>query len=267
MKSRAILLTSLLLGIFLGLTTYRHTRVPQQSIAATKPSPVSVSAERRNYPYSLVPFGVQSAEELKQAMLRDAGLAEHYRGFDFSNATFVVLDHDDCGYVSFRKAGEISWTRKCVKLYRGEKILTDAHYLVRAACGNQIAYRPQAPTAPVDVAVLGPDAPPVTPGGATPNRLVAAVTPPAVGGGTAPAPASPVSPVTPSAPVAPAAPGSPTVPVLIPPYGGGTCCRPPVHRQPTGPSSPPVGVPESDYAGMLILSGILIVAALYAKHR
>jgi|SRR5277367_6357380 len=276
---KTLLFVALLSGILLGVRLHGGKPAPGVRSAAAvnvEPSPVTTAHDRINYPYSLIPYGVQTLDELKRALADDPVLAAHYRDFDFDNANFVVMDHDSCAYVSFRRAGKISWTQKCIPIHRGEAVLTDARYMVRALCGNQISYRPQAPASPVDIDQLGPPAPIAVPA-ATPGDGLRAGPP--VTPGVAPVPAPlPVTPFpgvpSPGTPPVTVAGGPPTPPILIPPYGGVTCCKPytpPPHPPkppgPPGPPGPPVNVPEGDYSGMLVLTAVLIVAAFYAKHR
>jgi len=210
-------------------------------------------------------------EDLQKAMAGNAEIARHFQAFDFRHAKFVVLDKDACAYVSFRKAGKIRWTQRCVMLHRGELILTDGFIMIRALCGNQVSYRPQAPSAPVDISGLGPASPIPNPD-ALPGEIApeAAAQPP--GGGQQPVGGLPVAPSPGTPPVI--AGGPPTVPIVIPPHGGGGCCvptspphHPPGPPKPPGPPGPPVPVPEGSDAAMFLLTGAVIALGLYAKYR
>ena len=125
------------------VTTTRH-------ITGGRGYTVPIDAEQRDkigYPFSLVPGGVGSPEELKQRVAHDGALAEHYRGFRYATSRMVRLEADREAYVSYRKEEGIFWTRKKVLLRKGELLLTDGHMVVRSRCGNQVCETPQAPVA------------------------------------------------------------------------------------------------------------------------
>lgn len=114
------------------------------------------------YPYSVIPGGVYSAAELRQAIKNDPALSEHYAGFDTKNARLVRLTEDHYGYVSYRLKNQIFWTHRRLKLPKGELLLSDGSKYVRCRCGNRISEKAQLKIAPVEPleAILLP--PPMT---------------------------------------------------------------------------------------------------------
>jgi hypothetical protein len=98
------------------------------------------------YLYSVVPGGVYSVQELKDARIRDQVVAAHYSGFDLGHLRTTRLDHAKTAYVSYRLGNEIFWTRKKLHLAKGELIITDGARRVRARCGNMVSDKPQPQT-------------------------------------------------------------------------------------------------------------------------
>lgn len=99
----------------------------------------SIRGRRTVYPYSVVPGGVQSPEELKQAIDHDRLVAQHYEGFDYKRARVVEVQEPRLVYLSYRMHDRIYWTSKQVRLHRGEKLISDGHLTARARCGNQVS--------------------------------------------------------------------------------------------------------------------------------
>jgi hypothetical protein len=100
------------------------------------------------YPYSVVPGGVRSADELREIATHDPVVAKHYAGFDYTRAHVIEVDHPRLVYVSYRKGGQIHWTGKQASLHKGEKLLTDGRITARTRCGNQVSVLPQTDTSP-----------------------------------------------------------------------------------------------------------------------
>lgn len=103
---------------------------------------------RAVYPDSVVPGGVLSAAELRQATDHDPVVASHYAGFDYARAHTVRLKTAALMYVSYRKDGHVYWTRKPHLIPVGEKVITDGKKTARARCANQLSEKPHAATAP-----------------------------------------------------------------------------------------------------------------------
>jgi len=124
------------------------------SPAAAGPAIASVAAPaqlapapRRVYPYSIVPGGVASREELAQAVRTDKVVADHYAGFDVDKARPVTVSKPRAVYVSYRKGDKVYWTRKKLMLAEGEILLTDGRNELRTRCANRISDTPMLPVA------------------------------------------------------------------------------------------------------------------------
>jgi hypothetical protein len=113
---------------------------PQQSLAAGFESPA-----RANYAYSVVPHGVYSAGEVREAMRRDSIVNAHYSGLNPSAFKTVSTREPASYYVSFRKQGRVFWTSRPVTIPRGEALLSDGQNLIRARCGNRLSTAPRLP--------------------------------------------------------------------------------------------------------------------------
>ena len=99
------------------------------------------------YPNSVIRGGARNPEEFKAALLKDSVVAEHFSDFNASQSRMVDLKVDKAAYVSYRVNDKVYWTKKKVKLARGEKLITDGTNYARARCGNRISEVSQAPTA------------------------------------------------------------------------------------------------------------------------
>src|SRR5690242_8970729 len=112
------------------------------------PSPSLQLRNRRVvYPYSVVPGGVASTEELRDAIAHDPVVAEHYAGFDYKSAHVVEVSQPKLVYLSYRRGDKILWTKKQATLRQGEKLITDGKITARTRCANQVSVLPQANTA------------------------------------------------------------------------------------------------------------------------
>jgi len=100
------------------------------------------------YPYSVIPGGVRSAQELKEAVAKDPVVAKHFGGFQRDRARLVALPAPKAVYVSYRIGSEVFWTKKKLTLAKGENVITDGLSSARARCGNRISETPQAKTSP-----------------------------------------------------------------------------------------------------------------------
>ena len=67
--------------------------------------PGGQSQKRPVYPFSIVPGGVLSREELKTAMKADPLVAAHYAAVNVDRLKTVTLRQDLAAYVSFRMHG------------------------------------------------------------------------------------------------------------------------------------------------------------------
>jgi hypothetical protein len=115
----------------------------QSSDAAPFLNPEPNWLHRPVYPYSVIPGGVESVAEFRQALLRDPVAAGHYSHFDISRSRIQELPVEKIAYVSYRVKDRIFWTSKKVRLHRGERVVTDGVNYARARCGNRISEVPQ----------------------------------------------------------------------------------------------------------------------------
>jgi hypothetical protein len=134
------------------------------------------------YLHSVIPGGVESAEELRQAMEHDPVVAQQFAGFDFQRAHLVQVSEKQSMHVAYRMGQQVYWTRKKVTLHPGETLISDGKIVARTRCGNRIATIPLGPpalTEPADADINQPlfanDM--VTPAAETQHEAYAAVIP------------------------------------------------------------------------------------------
>jgi hypothetical protein len=257
-----------------------HSGAQKSSVAtfawAAEYAPNQRPSERLIYPFSLVPGGFQNIAGLKNAIATDPSLAAHYAAFDVSRARMGRLSRDRFAYVSYRVAGHIYWTKKQVRLAKGEAVITDGVHIIRSRCGNLVSEAAASPTSPAEPSVTTLDTPLATP--SIPASLASG---PADPGLAATQPAETVAPgaASPAAPGAVSPPGGWTggyaLPVVLIPYGGAPSASPagtspfsippfsiPIVRPPLPPLSPstpppPIAVPEPSTAVQLLVSAPL----------
>lgn len=119
-------------------------------LAAHDLNPLLGWPRRQVYPFSVIPGGVESITEFKEALLRDSVAAAHYAGFDVSRSRILRLRDEKTAYVSYRIKNRIFWTTRKVPLRRGEKVITDGVNYARARCGNRISQVPEAGSSPYE---------------------------------------------------------------------------------------------------------------------
>jgi hypothetical protein len=95
------------------------------------------------YPYSVVPGGVSNPNDLRHVATGDYVVRRHYANFDFAHARLERATEAREVYLSYRIRNTVFWTRKRVRLYPGELLLTDGNITARARCGNQISETPK----------------------------------------------------------------------------------------------------------------------------
>ena len=209
---RRVLVTAVFAALVMGLSAITVTqrggfRAPSGSEAATpgtteaavSTEPIETSlatgSQRAVFPYSVVPGGVDSVDELRRAIAADPVVADHYRGFDLSTARVERLAAPRIAHVSYRLEDHVYWTRRPLVLPAGERVITDGKQIARTRCGNQVAIDPgiTSPAEP-DASVLDTPAIPMAPcpicagapGGASPGNGL--VPPPSgLAGGNTPA--------------------------------------------------------------------------------
>ena len=100
---------------------------------------------RAFYPYSVVPGGVHSTQELNAA-LADPVVAAHYAAVNVAAVRVERVRTPRRVHVSYRIGDKVYWTKRTLLLSPGERILTDGGTELRSRCGNRIADAPQEPT-------------------------------------------------------------------------------------------------------------------------
>ena len=117
-----------------------HPDAPHFSFAAKHIPPPDLSSPFGHpyYRYSVIPGGAYNGAELERALLNDSIAAEHYTGFRTQDARLISLEEDRYCYLSYRIGDHVYWTRRQVKLIKGEKLLTDGVHYARARCGNRL---------------------------------------------------------------------------------------------------------------------------------
>ena len=114
---------------------------------------------RQVYPYSVVDGGVHSVQELRSAIWRDPVVAKHYSHFKLDRARVIEAKADRDFHVSYRIGGEIFWTKKRLKIAKGERLITDGTNFTRTRCANVLSEVPQGKTSPDEPAPEVLDAP------------------------------------------------------------------------------------------------------------
>lgn len=213
-------------------------RVRPAGVGAVEQAGARQAMPRLVYPYSVVPGGIEDGAEVAEALARDPVVEAHYAGFRADRARVVHLSEPRLVYVSYRVKDQVYWTRKKVKLHKGEKIITDGKELIRARCGNRISDEPKARVALVDPPEVSLDTP------LLPLPLVALARPIEEPAG-APAPLEEKE--TEGQPVPVVTPGVPAMrtgifPIMVPVGGGGRGVPP--GSPPPAPGSP-AGTPAS----------------------
>jgi len=103
--------------------------------------------ERVVYPYSIIPGGVHSREELAASMSRDSVVAAHFADFKVSQARIVKAEKAQFMHVSYRMQDQVYWTAKKVQIPEGETLITDGDETARTRCGNRVSAVPVEPIA------------------------------------------------------------------------------------------------------------------------
>ena len=142
---------------FGGLSVVRPSAPALGVRAPFEPRPSEVAANPRgveavsvpvhpNYKYSVIPGGVRSAHDLAHAIQTDEVVADHYRDVDPSTMHPQKVSVERLAHVSYRINDRVFWTKKPVRIYEGETILTNGETEIRARCGNAISMSPLLPT-------------------------------------------------------------------------------------------------------------------------
>jgi hypothetical protein len=140
-------------------------------------SDVAFGSRRHVFPYSVIPGGISSPEELREVAAHDPVVSQHFQGFDFERAHLVRLSEKQTRYVSYRIGDKVYWTRRKVSLYPGETLISDGNIEARTRCGNRVALAPLNGGSPLEPALAELEAPPMRldPGLSPPPLPVAAM--------------------------------------------------------------------------------------------
>jgi hypothetical protein len=218
------------------------------------------------YPYSVIPGGVRTPDDLRQLSEHDSVIGRHYAGFDFRNAKVVELDQTRLVYLSYRVGDKVFWTTKKVSLRKGEKLITDGNMTARTRCANRVSESAQKAASPVEPPAEKFEEPFVAGGTAEqipfPGNFVSSLSPREFPGGGVEGPPGLLSSNSPL--------GGGFPPLFPPPIPSGSC--PPPRKKgevamatskakPCNPITPVIPEP-----GTLLLfsSGI---AGIYLRHR
>jgi hypothetical protein len=97
---------------------------------------------RQVYPYSVVDGGVHSVQELRSAIWWDPVVAKHYSNFELDRAKIIEAKADRDFHVSYQMGREIFWTKKRLKVAKGERLITDGTHFARTRCANVLSEAP-----------------------------------------------------------------------------------------------------------------------------
>ena len=224
---------------------------PQHSLMfdslASRNGPGQLS--RPLFPYSVIPGGVENEGELRRAIANDPVVAAHYHGFELAKARVIQLQLERAVYVSYRLDSQVYWTRRKLRLARGESLITDGVITARTRCGNQISEVPAGPTSPAE---------PTTETLEKPEDLpLLAETGPPFELPADPPPATDIQPTTHQ--------GGIFIPPFVPIVFGGPGSNPGILISPPPPPPPATQVPEADT--FLLVSMGLASVWMFRKKR
>jgi len=207
------------------------------------------------FPYSIIPGGAKSMQELRQAVTMDPVVARHYSDFDLAKVRRVTLRAPQSMYVSYRIGDDVFWTKHKLTLSKGETMLTDGHAMARTRCGNRVSALPTKPNALVEPTAEELNASMFGPPVSTPYLAAYSAPLPAFPSASATQPAeSSIPPFVPTAIVS-------FLPLPGSGSGGSGTTAPPIITSP----DPLVGVPEPGTAGLVLVG--LGAICLMARNR
>jgi hypothetical protein len=270
----------------IALHEYQRRSLTSHSIKANVTTqgaviPPALRSLRPNYPYSVVPGGVYSTDELRAAIQKDSLVREHYSDFDLRSARLLKLTEDQYEYASFRLGNRIFWTRNKLRIPKGEVLVSDGNSYARTRCGNRLSDVPNSNTTslqpPDHLLSLPPFSPELVPQLSfsdpppTPDAPVLPLKPPQLGLFLPTAVAPPLQTAAnwpplqrPTSAVSVSTPPYATTPLVQSyPGGPGGFPVPPVFPPTTPPTVPPVPEPGTIYlfgAGLLV--SVLLLRAM-----
>jgi hypothetical protein len=208
------------------------------------------ASERPVFPFSVIPQGVTSAQELKTVLAHDPVAKAHYAGFSAVTTRLVRVDKPRAVHVSYRVGNRIYWTKNRMWLRRGETLISDGKNSARTRCGNRISDEAALPVLEHEPSMKMLEEPTPLPEpqfAESPLDFIALSA-----GQGAPLPGSATAPDTHLVP--PPGVFGPPIGCCVAPYSGG----PPV-------LPPPVTTPEAG-TGLLLIIGILSFSLLIKKR-
>ncbi len=145
-------LLAALAGLALGAILFRLRDSSSQSLTgemARDDPPVAMNElaltpdfrrGRTVFPYSVVPGGLQNQREVEDSIQSDPLVARHYGDLHIEKLllqrTAAAMDV----FVSYSLQNAIYWTSRRIHLPKGELVLVDGKNMIRARCGNRIAF-------------------------------------------------------------------------------------------------------------------------------
>jgi hypothetical protein len=117
-------------------------------LEAQRAPQIQARGRRLIYPYSIVPGGISSAEDLRNAAAHDGVVATHFSGFNYRRARLIEVKQPQKVYLSYRLHNKVYWTVRQASLHVGEKLLTDGTLTARTRCGNQVSVLPRVASSP-----------------------------------------------------------------------------------------------------------------------
>lgn len=143
-----------------GINTVHSNASNTANLLGSRAAPkIEIRNRRLVYPYSIIPGGVTSPEELRQAAAHDPVVGSHYAGFNYRRAHLIIVRQAQKVYLSYRSHDKVYWTVKQASLHPGEKLLTDGNLTARTRCGNQVSVLPQLATSPEEPTLAELDRP------------------------------------------------------------------------------------------------------------
>ncbi|MEJ2108964.1 MAG: PEP-CTERM sorting domain-containing protein [Acidobacteriota bacterium] len=142
-----------LLAFFFTHMFLNTNRTPDFPGLAEKALPLSpedaklAEEARLVYPYSIIPGGVRSGEELAAHIAEDKVVADHYSDFMTHRTRLVRAQETRMMHVSYRVGDQVYWTKNKVRIPEGELLVTDGECEARARCGNRVSASPMDPVA------------------------------------------------------------------------------------------------------------------------
>ena len=150
------------------------------------------------FPSSVIAGGADTAQELRNAVMADPVVAQHYSDFDLANVRRVTLNAPQLMYVSYRVGNKVFWTKRRLTLAKGETVLTDGRSMARTRCGNRVSALPVRPNALAEPAPEDFNAPELPHAASTPYLAAYSPVPSSSSmGGGSPVSVSSLTPVAP----------------------------------------------------------------------